>query len=617
MVRKLPTSNTAVILQLSRLPHLEVESFLVRTILGDNSSKRIKNKLIGEIVGRGIKNDFEIKNLVQKSGLVVDIGFLEKFYELSVTGEDRKVNGAYFTPRKVVEHIVKKTILKKGTVCDPACGSGAFLASVTRLYRSRYKISFESIFSKYLFGVDILETNVHHVKVILSLMAIIGGEDSESFKFNIYLGDSLVFDWKKVDKKFKGFDFIIGNPPYVRTKNLRRDVRSNIRKWATGSFANADLYIPFFELANLWASAEGRIGYITPSTYLTAFNARPLREYLISKRLVECIIDFNGCQIFEGATTYTCITILDKRTTNHIKTTVMRDYRLINSLDRLTFDRVSYHDLKVSGWHLLEKRESQIIKKIENTGQPLHKFAERYVTGIATLDNELYLVRDTHKKYLKKEFEGKDFLVEREFTKKIIKPNVIKDKKALLENSERIIYPYLTSGGKPILMDEERIRREFPCAYQYLLAIKKRLQKRDGGLREYKAWYAYGRTQGIGDLGKKIIHPMMGNSPAFLIVSDADTLIYCGYAIFTKKEADYQILEKVLNSLVMWYYLVKTSKNYSGGYKSFAKNYVKNFSIPLFTDQERKKLLSLNKKIELDKFICKKYGLKYEELLLN
>ena len=102
---------------------------------------------------------------------------------------------------------------------------------------------------------------------------------------------------------------------------------------------------------------------------------------------------------------------------------------------------------------------------------------------------------------------------------------------------------------------------------------------------------------------------MMGNKPSFIIVEDQDSLFYCGYALFARDDKDYQLLEKVLNSDVMWYYLDKTSKNYSGGFKSFAKNYVKNFSIPFFTSKEKKEIIGIDDKRELNKYLWNKYQL--------
>ena len=181
---------------------------------------------------------------------------------------------------------------------------------------------------------------------------------------------------------------------------------------------------------------------------------------------------------------------------------------------------------------------------------------------------------------------------------------------ALTNNRERIIYPYIYErNSRAKLIQESSLKKSFPRAYKYLCAIRGDLELRDKGGKKYEAWYAYGRTQGLNNFGEKIILPMMDNKPSFITVADKDTLIYCGYAIFPKKKEDFSILEKILNSSVMWFYIKKTSKNYSGGFKSFAKNYVKNFSIPDLSDQEKSMLLKMDDREKIENFLGKKYRL--------
>ena len=131
----------------------------------------------------------------------------------------------------------------------------------------------------------------------------------------------------------------------------------------------------------------------------------------------------------------------------------------------------------------------------------------------------------------------------------------------------------------------------------------------DKGEKKYEAWYAYGRTQGLNTFGPKIILPMMDNKPSFIRVEEEDTLIYCGYAIYPQNKEDFPLLEKILNSELMWFYIKKTSKDYAGGFKSFAKNYVKNFSIPNLSESQKAHLLSLPPE-KTNSYLHELYGLK-------
>ena len=592
--------------ELSVYSFSDIETVVIRNILRNSGIKKVRNCLIYDILSRkineGVSFWFETKKVVP------DLELLEKLYELNVLEKDRKVNGSYYTPTNIIAYIIKNTIANLGTICDPACGSGAFLVESAKFLKNKFNLSYEEIFKNFIFGIDILPASVKRTKVMLSLLAILNGED-KNFDFNLYEGDSLVFDWKRVPH-FKGFDYVVGNPPYVRTKNIRDELRKNIKKWNTANFGNADLYIPFFEIAIEITNEKGRVGFITPNTYLTSLNAKLVREFLSSNCFLRRIIDFNGWQIFGGATTYTCITILDKNRQKYLEFSLVNTQAKLANLDELAFNKVKTNSLSGSEWRLLLKEDAEKIFKIENAGSPLFKYVDKFVTGLATLSNDLFLVEDNGGKFLQKEYKGKVFLIERSITKKIIKPNKVKSQVALINNRERIIYPYVyEKNNKAKILPELSLKKLFPKTYEYLCAIRSDLELRDKGGKKYEAWYAYGRTQGLNNFGKKIILPMMDNKPSFIIVEEKDSLIYCGYAIYPKKKEDFPILEKVLNSGVMWFYLKKTSKNYSGGFKSFAKNYVKNFSIPNFSDQEKEKLLKMNDKKQLELFLSRKYQL--------
>lgn len=592
--------------ELSAYSFADIEAAVIREILQEAGIKKIKNRLISDILQREVSTG--VSFWFYTKGVRPDLELLEKLYELNVAENDRKVNGSYYTPTYIVSYIIKNTVDNLGTVCDPACGSGAFLLETARFLQKKYRLSFQEIYKKFIFGVDILPASVERTKIMLSLLAIIHGEDKD-FQFNLHVGDSLTFNWEKLTSS-DGFDFVVGNPPYVRTKNLRLEVRENIKKWDTANFGNADLYIPFFEMGIKITNEKGKVGYITPSTYLTSFNAKLARDFLASKRFLKRVVDFNGWQIFEGAMTYTCVTILNKGESQTFEFSLVDSQEKLKNLDGLKFDRIKTNSLIGKEWRLLAKADAEKIFKIENTGSPLFKYVDRFVTGLATLSNDLFLVEDNGKKFLPKEYNGKTFLIERDLTKKIIKPNKVKSNLALAKNKERIIYPYiLGKGNKAQIISETDLRECFPKAYEYLCAIKDELSLRDKGGKRYEAWYAYGRTQGLNNFGEKIILPMMDNKPSFIVVRDENTLIYCGYAIYPKKEEDFPLLEKILNSNVMWFYLKKTSKNYSGGFKSFAKNYVKKFSIPNFSDKEKKVLLAMDEREKIDNFLARKYQL--------
>ena len=135
------------------------------------------------------------------------------------------------------------------------------------------------------------------------------------------------------------------------------------------------------------------------------------------------------------------------------------------------------------------------------------------------------------------------------------------------------------------------------------------LDARDKGEGDYGAWYAFGRTQAIADSGKKLLFPYMSDLPHFVYTSQKDMMIYCGYAIYNESETELLFLKRVLESSVFDYYMKNTSKPYATGYYSYAKNYVKNFGLYPFTEEQKQHILSLKTKEEVDQYIKTIYGI--------
>lgn len=72
---------------------------------------------------------------------------------------------------------------------------------------------------------------------------------------------------------------------------------------------------------------------------------------------------------------------------------------------------------------------------------------------------------------------------------------------------------------------------------------------------------------------------------------------------------DLEVLQKILNSIVMDYYVSKTSYSIEGNYKCYQKKYIQQFSIPQFTTSEIEYLKSECDVSSIDRFLIKKYNL--------
>lgn len=546
---------------------------------------------------------------------------LIKIFEFVISPSEKIINGAVYTPKNIRCFIVEKAsenLTRDSKIGDISCGCGGFLFDYSALIRENFGKSFMEIFSDNIFGIDIAEYSIQRTKILLSLLALSYQEDEEQYEFNLFIGDSLEFNWLENSAKIRlnsGFDIIVGNPPYVGSQNLDAKTKIILKNWRVTETGKADLYIPFFEIGLSLLKENGILGYITVNTFLKSLNGRALRRFFDDNKYEFKIIDFVGEQIFKERLTYTAICFLRKRVGNiaYIKTK-SSNIGLINDDSYSLFD---YEFLdSFNGWNLNTSKIEENIKKIEGAGIKLGElFPIR--NGFATLRNNIFLFKpikeDKDFYYLKS--EDIIYPIEKRICREAIKPNVLKSEHEITSLKEKIIFPYefqnsLKNDLKVIVpIEESFFKKNYPKTYEYLCANRETLSKRDNGNKTYQFWYIYGRNQALNIRGKKLLFPYISNHPYFVYTDDEDLLFYNGYAIVSNNEQELLFIQKILNSKVFWYYIKNSSKPYSSNYYSFAKNYIKDFSIPQFTNIEKKTILNYKNSSSIDRFLFKKYGI--------
>ena len=533
-------------------------------------------------------------------------------FELAIPGAERTTNGAVYTPSYIRNYIVRQVLhstprpLNICLCADIACGCGAFLYTLAEIIHERTQLPFATIYH-HLFGVDISEMSIIRAKILLSLVALIHGEYINDEDFNLFCGNSLTFDFMHLPTIHEngGFDIVVGNPPYVRSKHIDAATKQLLPCWHTSRIGNADLYIPFFEIGMSVLREDGILGYITVNTFFKSVNARALRRFFHENQVSLSIIDFGEQLVFRKKLAYTCLTFLSK---------TQRDYLLytkaelvdVQAQKNFVYSRINYNILDDHrGWNLNHSEILNNIRLIENAGEAL---GDLYVikNGIATLANDVFIFRPTRTDdsfyYLMR--NGREYPIEIGICRDIIKPNILKSEAEIAEKEEKIITPYDDNSN---VIAEDFFIRNYPKAYAYLQSCRTVLDARDKGEGDYGAWYAFGRTQAIADSGKKLLFPYMSDLPHFVYMPQKDMMIYCGYAIYSESETELLFLKRVLESSVFDYYMRHTSKPYSTGYYSYAKNYVKSFGIYPFSDEQKQHLLSLASKEEVDEYLRELY----------
>ena len=423
------------------------------------------------------------------------------------------------------------------------------------------------------------------------------------------------------------FQNIVGNPPYVKFQDLS-DVNRNylIKHWKTVDIGTFILYFAFFELGYNLLENNGRLGYITPNNYFTSLAGETLRRYFQQTKSISRIIDFSHKKVFD-AQTYTAITFLSKQVNEAIlydrignKENPSDFVKKVNGSPNLV------KTLNAKKWRLLKSDEQKNIKTIETIGTPIGKLFDICV-GIATLKDDLYFIdgRIERNGYYIKGTDYGQFEIEKEVTKPVYKISDFKTQEEANHNTRRIICPYTTQNGSTTPISEVVFSLKYPKCYAYFRAIKNELILRDKGKVTYEPFFAWGRTQGIAKRGKKLLNPTFSQFPRFLIVEDEEAYFTNGYGTFLRERQvkglfdtiedplmlieNIDVIQKILNSFIMHYYISKTSIAIEGGYPCYQKNFIENFTIPKFTKEEVNLLRELSEKDEINDFLITKYQL--------
>ena len=210
------------------------------------------------------------------------------------------------------------------TICDPACGNGAFLNEALNFLMTehRYLDELESklfggglvfqevrnhILEHNLFGVDINPESVEIARLSLWLRTAEPHRKLSNLNENVKCGNSLIdevsvageraFVWAdEFPSVFKGqnggFDVVIGNPPYVRSRNSRFEHEKQYFMTAYKTIhEKPNLYLLFIEKSLGLVNKNGMISFIIPNSWLGMESAYKVRQYILENYSLDIVLN--------------------------------------------------------------------------------------------------------------------------------------------------------------------------------------------------------------------------------------------------------------------------------------------------------------------------------------
>ncbi|EAI3072531.1 class I SAM-dependent DNA methyltransferase, partial [Campylobacter coli] len=307
------------------------------------------------------------------------------------------------------------------------------------------------------------------------------------------------------DGNFKGFDLIIGNPPYIRQEELK-ELKPHLAKNYKVYKGTSDIYTYFYELGfNVLKDRGGVLSYITSNKYTRAGYGEALREFLLKNVKVLEYTDLNGIKVFDSATVDTSILCFEKSKSkdnkfkylalsNEILKTCAYDIGLYKD-----YAEFSQNSLSKESFTFSDENTSVLKAKIERIGTPLKEWQGLDIyRGILTGYNEAFIITTEKRNEILANCKDE---AEKERTAKLIRK--------MLRGRDIKRYSYEWAGlwvifipwhfpnvekPKTMLENEQDLKEQYPSLYKHLLSHKERLSKRnkeETGIR-YE-WYCLQR----------------------------------------------------------------------------------------------------------------------------
>ncbi|MBD5214010.1 MAG: N-6 DNA methylase [Bacteroidales bacterium] len=557
---------------------------------------------------------------------------------------------------------------------DPACGSGVFLVTlfdcISEIIIKKIKDG-ESIPSDFfirdddriyltiegkrkiiqncIYGVDIDMEAVEVAKMSLSLRVVDGYQPSVFEKAgilgyqilngigtNIKCGNTLVtpgildfdeslynrpeeikstrfFDWKDSFSQIfdcGGFDYVIGNPPYVEVKNYNSGLPT-MAKWIKEVFpcskkGKVDLSIPFIEQGMKLLKPGGRLSYIVQKRFFKTDYGKAIRELIRKNHYLYSIFEFEDNDMFARKITYVAILSLEKRVSKS-KTFIYRSSSLQSPLE------ISTELIDDDGWSF---DNIPLLRLRNQLTQRLGVLKDRFEVkvGIQVLWTKAYHIKcNRASEDLVYGMTGidSDVEIEKDACRELI-CNEQFSPYALPPRRTFAIFPYDITDNGVVAIPFSEYQRRFPKAAAYLLKHKETITtavqtqpERNVNLDAQEYWHIFTRSQNLDTIGPKVVVPMTTFYPIASMVKVPN--VYCdnvnvNFIQFSSIDEDAYVLSGLINSKVFGVLARNMANPSSGNYAKYNKEFLKNVPLPVELFENKQDVYSqisdLVKKIE-------------------
>lgn len=499
------------------------------------------------------------------------------------TASGAESRGAIFTRSEVVEFILdlvgytEDKPLAKHRLLEPSFGGGDFLLpAVSRLLSAwrtgtGTKSALDDL-SEAIRAVELHRETFHstHAAVVALL-----GQEGLAPKTALALANRWLTHGDFLLTHLDGqFDYVVGNPPYVRQEMIPAPLLNEYRGRFPTMYDRADLYIPFIERSLSALSKGGSLSFICADRWMKNRYGGPLRSLVAEQFHLKIHIDMVGTPAFHSdVIAYPAITVITRETAD--KTRIAHrpaiDRATLTKLaatlraDNLPKDCESVRELAgvtdgAEPWLLESADQMALIRRLERQFPTLEAAGCTVGIGVATGADKAFIG----------DFDTLDVEPDRKLplvtTRDIVSGEV-------KWRGQGVINPFAETGGLVDLRDYPRLRH-------YLEARQGVIAGRHCAQKSPTNWYrTIDRiTPALAKKPKLLIPDIKGE--AHIVFEEGKLYPHHNLYFVTSEDWDLRALQAVMLSAVTRLFVATYSTKMRGGFLRFQAQYLRRLRLP-------------------------------------
>ncbi|HEY2346118.1 MAG TPA: Eco57I restriction-modification methylase domain-containing protein [Xanthomonadaceae bacterium] len=502
--------------------------------------------------------------------------------QLATTSETGR--GAVFTKPDVVEAILDlcgytaDQPLHRKMLLEPSFGAGDFLIPAIRRLFIAFLREDGDIADAHLGLKDAIRAVELHSSTFKQTRTLVHdtllGLGLTEHGASLLCGAWLICDDFLLSELDGPFDFVIGNPPYVRQERIPDALLKEYRRRYQTLYDRADLYIPFFERALDLLSVSGVVGYICANRWLKNRYGGPLREKISSGYWLKYFIDMEAMDAFHSdVTAYPAITVIQRIAgsaglTRTVSGAAMANRSLTIAVSALLTKNSD--ELAVEGFFsptnssapllLDDIPRMALLRRIERDFPSLEQSACHVGIGVATGCDRVYI-------------DQLDALP------------VEAERKLPLVMARDLIDGKITWSGNGVLNPFDECGKlvslgAFPRFAHYLQAHREAIRGRNVAKRDQTGWYrTIDKIQpGLLQMPKILVPDIKGEG--VFVIDDGAFYPHHNLYYITSSEWDLRALHTVLRSSLTLLTISTYCTRMAGGFLRFQAQYLRRIRLP-------------------------------------